>query len=613
MATLLALAMPIVWSAPGVASANQEERQRPSGFVANALGAMNLDDKIGQLFVSHVYGNAANTVDPDDVRKNRALAGVDNAAQLISKYRPGGIILFKSDKRNLTKQTPVQTATFVNDLQRAATNTGAKVPLQISTDEEGGGFVSRVDPPFVSAPAAMALGASFSARIVRAAAAATGQQLKALGINVINAPVVDTNTNPANEADGARAFSDNPRVTEDLGPAAVEGYQSEGISAGAKHFPGLGSVTSNTDYGVGVSHQTREEFNSNDFPAFRSAIRADVDQIMVSHAIARSLDPSGKPASLSPAMVTGILRGELNYNGLVVSDAMEAVALDRYVDPQTGEPITDARRAIEAIKAGVDQILMSNNIDEAQKAVKNAVQNGEISLSRIDESVTRILRSKEKIGLFNGSQVDVSDLDTRVGTARQTKVMYDASLAGVTLYRNESKDGGSRALPLTSGSGKKVLVAGYTTVKLAEAIQRKGLASTSMEFSGNDPTPQEISDAVSAATDSEKAFDYVVFVSKDAWRYSGQRDMVARLVETGKPVIVLAVGAPYELAQMPAVSFLASFGYEPSSIQAATDVLFGAKPGGRSPITIRNPQNNSEVASYGCWLDYEVNNPAARC
>ena len=226
--------------------------------------------------------------------------GVDNAAELVSTYHVGGVIYF-GYSGNLVD--PTQIARLSDDLQQVATSTGPKLPLLISTDQEGGN-VTRIGAPVAISPGNMALGAGFNPARAYAMSRATGQQLKAMGINVDDAPVVDTNTNPANTADGPRAFGDQPLQTAAFGAASVLGYQRAGIAATAKHFPGLGSVSVNTDFGVATSSQTRAQFERNDLPAFWAAITAGADEIMAAHIVAPALDPSGAPASLSAPMVT---------------------------------------------------------------------------------------------------------------------------------------------------------------------------------------------------------------------------------------------------------------------------------------------------------------------
>ena len=575
-ATLLAvlgLATPAVAAPPG----------RPDRVEA-LLKSMTLEEKVGQLFVTYAYGTTADTTDPTAVAQNRQLYGVDNGAQLVSKYHLGGVIYF-TWANTLTDPTTI--ATLSNGLQSAAATSGAKIPLLTTIDQEGGRVV-RIGAPLAVSPGNMALGASFDPRLTFDAYRANAQQLRALGINVDDAPVVDTNTNPANAADGSRAFGDTPLQTSVLGASAVLGLQSQRVAAVAKHFPGLGSTEVNTDDGIAVSDQTRAQFDKYDLPAFRAAIKAGTDQIMAAHIVAPALDPSGAPASLSKPMVTGILRDKLHYDGLVVTDALDAQALQNYTVPQ---------RVVLAVKAGVDQLLMPPQFDSAYKAILDAVRSGDISTARIDQSVRRVLTAKEKLGLFGGAQVDAAKAAAAVGTPAQNRAMDTASARGVTLYRNDG------TLPLAPNSGKKVLVTGYgvsTGATLTAAIAAKGVSATNV-YTGSAPTDATIAKAVAAARTS----DYAVVISNDAWGDARQRTLAAAVQATGTPTIVLAVGAPYELGYAPSTpTFLASFGYQATSLRAAADVLFGTAPTGRSPITIRTPDGARVVAPLGYRARY---------
>jgi beta-N-acetylhexosaminidase len=299
----------------------------PSHTVAQTVRAtlakMTLPEKVGQLFVDYVYGDTASTTNPADIAQNQAAYGVDTPAEVVAKYHLGGVIYFTwSDNLN----SPTQIAGLSDGLQRAALGQDPPAPLLISTDQEGGNVVRLSDPVAVS-PGNMAIGATFSATTSFQTAAATAAQLRALGINTDDAPVIDVNTNPANAADGPRAFGDNTPAAAALGVAAIAGYQSHGVSATAKHFPGLGSTTVNTDNGVAVTDETRAQIFARDIPPFQAAIAAGTDEIMAAHIVAPALDPSNTPASLSQPIVTGVLRDKLHYNGVVITDALSAAAL----------------------------------------------------------------------------------------------------------------------------------------------------------------------------------------------------------------------------------------------------------------------------------------------
>ena len=395
------------------------------------------------------------------------------------------------------------------------------------------------------------------------------------------------NTNPANSADGPRSFGDRAGMVAAMSVASILGYQRSGVAATAKHFPGLGSTSVNTDNGVAVTDETKQQFERNDLPPFRAAIAAGVDEIMAAHIIAPALDPSNAPASVSKPIVTGLLRGTLHYNGVVVTDALSAAAL---------EDIPPAQRAVQALEAGDDILLMPSDLPDAIGAVRAAVQSGEITQARLDESVLRILRLKQQLGLFQNAQVDASAAATKVGTPGQLATAARTASDSITLVRNDGS-----TLPLAAGSGKKVLVTGWgagTTQTLASEIGSHGV-TTQRVYTGSNPSSAAIAAAVAAAKQS----DDVVVTTDNAWADSGQQSLVEQLVASGTPVVVVALGGPYDLAYFPDVqNYLAAYGYQPATLDAIVADLFGARTKGHLPVTIRTPDGSGVVAGYGTGL-----------
>jgi beta-N-acetylhexosaminidase len=550
---------------------------------ATALAGMTTDQKIGQLFETNVYGSSATEETAAEAATNHSLYGVDTGAEVVAKYHLGAIIYF-SWTDNLAD--PTQIATLSNGLQQAAADAG-DAPLLISTDQEGGN-VTRIGAPLAVSPGNMALGATFSPRDSYAMSYATGRQLAALGINADDAPVADVNTNPQNSADGPRSFGDRAGHVAAMVRASVRGYQDAGIAATAKHFPGLGSTSINTDNGVAVSDETIQQIRRNDLPPFRQAIAAGVDEIMAAHIIMPALDPSGAPASVSEPIVTGLLRNTLHYNGVVVTDALSAAAL---------EGIPTDQRALRAFEAGDDLLLMPENLGASIDAIRQALQSGEITMARLDRSVLRILRLKHKLGLFQNAMVDASTVLSRVGTHEQHAVATRVARDSITLVRNDDA-----VLPLSADSGDSVLVTGWgvgTTSTLTADIASHGVTVDRM-WTGS-PTQPDIDAVVAAA----RTHDYVVVTTGNAWGDVTQQSLVNQLLATGTPVIVVAVAAPYGLASFPsAPTFVAAYGYQADTLAAAADVLFGAQPRGHLPVTIRSVDGSSVIAHYATGLRY---------
>ncbi|WP_051809806.1 glycoside hydrolase family 3 protein [Actinoplanes subtropicus] len=516
------------------------------------LKDMTLAEKVGQMFVSYVYGDSATAPSAADAAANQAKFGADvsTGAQAVAKYHLGGVIYF-TWSHNLN--SPNQIAGLSNGLQAAAmADTG--IPLQISTDQEGG-VVNRIGAPLAVSPGNMALGATFDPRTAESAAKVSGEELKALGINTVDAPVVDVNTNPRNSADGVRSFSDRTNHVSLFTKFAVKGYEAAKIGTQAKHFPGLGDTTVNTDNGVAITNETRQQILATHVPPFRAAIRQGVTSVMAAHIIAPALDPTNRPASLSKPIITGLLRQQLHFNGVVITDALDAAALRDYTDQQI---------VVDAVNAGVDELLMPRNVPLAIQSLLDAVADGTVPEQRIDQSVRRILKTKT-------FPPYVSDTPT-VGTPEHLATMAAAAARSITVLRRDA------TLPLRAG--QHVLVTGWgvtTTTNLAAALG-------ATRFYTGSPSDAVIAQAVAAAQQA----DVTVVTTYNAWSDTTQQKLVAALLATGRPIVVAAVGAPYDLASFPsAPTYVAAYDYQPVSVTALANVLQGkARATGRLPVTI---------------------------
>src|SRR5215210_7430460 len=413
------------------------------GTIWSKIDQMTLREKVGQMFVPYAYGESAGTTAPADVSANRTLYGVDNATQLIDKYRPGGIIYF-SWSNNVNN--PRQIAGLPKGIQRAAMGQPGKIPMLISADQEQG--VVRVDEPATQFPGAMALGATRNTEAARKAAVITGQELRTIGINQDFAPVANVNVNAQNPVIDVRSFGSDPSLVSGMVEAQVRGYQQgANISATAKHFPGHGDTAVDSHYGLSVITHNRSKLESVDLPPFRAAIGSGVDAIMSAHIVVPALDDSGRPATLSKPILTGLLHNEMGYDGLIVTDSLSMEG----VRQQFG----DERVPVEAIKAGADMMLMPPRMDVAYDAVLKAVRGGEISEHRIDESVYRILEVKQRRGLFENPYVNEGSVDTIVGTPQNRATASAIADESVTLVKN-----GAGTLPLAANTGRNVLITG---------------------------------------------------------------------------------------------------------------------------------------------------------
>ncbi|WP_433464412.1 glycoside hydrolase family 3 protein [Spirillospora sp. CA-128828] len=484
----------------------------PDAWIPGQVAKMSAAEKVGQLFVPTFSSRA-------------------DALTKIKKYHVGGLIYFPG---NIA--TPAKTAAQSNALQKAS-----KIPLLLGVDEEQG-IVSRT--PFITAfPGNMALGATRSPADARAAAQVTGAELRAVGINLDYAPDADVNVNPRNPVIGLRSFGSEPAAASTLVQGAIGGYQAAGVAATAKHFPGHGDTATDSHTGLPVIEHSRATWERLDAPPFKAAIAAGVDIVMTAHIVVPKLDGSGDPSTLSKTVLTGLLREKLGYQGVITTDSLEMAGVR--------EKYGDAVVPVRAINAGADQLLMPPSLPRAYDAVLKAVRSGKIPRKRLDESVTRILRLKQRRGLFQGTAADPAKASAAIGTADHKAAARRVAEHSVTLVRN---DGG--LLPL---KGKKVAVSGPDSGRLQAALRRQGVA-----------------------TAAPGAADVTVLTTVNAGSATA-----SRIRALGpKPVVVAALGRPYDLdAAGNAEAALATYSSSGVSVEALARVLSGAvKPTGRLPV-----------------------------
>lgn len=347
----------------------------------DVLGKMSLREKVGQLFIVRPEALAENS----NAETAPATDRVDDAViSRIEEYPVGGIALFS---RNITsaEQLPM----FISDLQSSS-----KYPLFIAVDEEGGRVARIANSDFFNVASYKSMediGKSGDASKAEEVGRQIGSYLKELGFNLDFAPVADTNTNPQNIVIGDRSYGSDPALVARMVSAQLDGMHDSGIMGTLKHFPGHGDTKDDTHSGYVSIEKTWDELKECELVPFITAL-PKADMVMVSHITAVNITSDKLPTSMSETMITGKLRNELGYDGVIITDAMAMGAVaDNY---------TSAEAAVTAVKAGVDIVLMPQNLDEAFNGLMNAVTDGEISMERLDESVLRILKMKAKYKLI---------------------------------------------------------------------------------------------------------------------------------------------------------------------------------------------------------------------
>ncbi|WP_372478015.1 glycoside hydrolase family 3 protein [Streptomyces barringtoniae] len=551
------------------------------------VSRMTLQEKVGQLFVMRVYGHSATAPDQADIDANLKEIGVRTAAELIARYRVGGIIYFTWAHNT---RDPHQIAGLSDGIQKASLDQPRGLPVLIATDQEHGA-VCRVGKPATLFPGAMALGAAGSRADAHTLGRISGAELRAMGINQDYSPDADVNVNPANPVIGVRSFGADPDAVAALVAAEVKGYQASRVAATAKHFPGHGDTATDSHTGFPVITHSRELWEKLDAVPFRAAVAAGIDCIMTAHIQFPALDDSGDPATLSHPILSGILRGELGYDGVVITDSlgMEGVRT-KYGDD---------RVPVLALKAGVDQLLNPPSLDVAWNAVLKAVQDGELTEARLDESILRILRLKARLGLFDDTRGGrPGGVDRTVGTEAHLAAADRIAERTTTLLVNED-----HTLPFSPRTEPRLLVVGADpaspsgtdgppTGVLAAALTGLGFTATALS-TGTAPSAAAIAQAVKAAQDA----DAVVVATYNVTAGSAQRTLVQQLLSTGRPLAALAVRNPYDVAQFPSVrACLASYGWTDVEVRAAAKVIAGhVAPRGRLPVPVQRADDPTQV------------------
>lgn len=342
------------------------------------VAEMSLSDKIGQMLMCGFEGTAV----PDD-----------GIRELVAKGGIGGVIYFA---RNI--ETPEQVARMTAELQQAAAE-GGKAPLWISIDQEGG-MVARITEGVALMPGGMAIAAAGSVEDAYQAALISGRELSAMGINLNYTPVLDVNNNARNPVIGVRSFGESPEKVADYGAATIRGFQDAGVAATAKHFPGHGDTDVDSHLDLPTVRHDRARMDSVELVPFRRAIAEGVDAMMSAHIYFPALEQEKFPVTLSKAVLTGLLREELGFGGIIMTDCMEMNAI--------AEHYGTVEASVLAIEAGADIVLISHRADRqlaAIEAILHAVAEGRISETRIDDSVRRLLALKVKRGVIAAGSV----------------------------------------------------------------------------------------------------------------------------------------------------------------------------------------------------------------
>jgi len=511
-----------------------------------------LEARIGQLCAASLY------------------AAPETVERLIRAGQVGAVVLYYPDFDG-----PVETAELTNHLQELA-----PVPLLIQADFEMG--AGRLLPRATMLPSLMAVGASGSAEMAREHGRVTAVESRAAGVNHVFAPVVDVNVNPDNPIVNVRGFGGDSGMVGELAAAWIVGCQEAGALACAKHFPGHGDTAQDSHVQLPTVPHDLERMQRVELAPFRAAIASGVGSIMTAHISFPAVDPSLMPATLSQPILTGLLRRQLGFQGVVVTDAMVMYAVWRQFE--------QGDAAVRAIEAGADLVLTVDP-EVSYAALLQAALSGRLSESRINQAVQRLLRAKERLGLFAHRGVDAAEAGRSSATAEHRGIALRIARAGLTLVKGSlAADPGTPRLLIAPD--RSYYSGGRLMHELARLLRQGKLPGAQLLGLREPVTAEQIEEIVARRGEARDAI--VLSVSgATAWSPEssrtpeGQARLVRALAEH-LPVRVISLGSPYTLSAFSDAAGLAcTYGAEPACIEAAIDALAGRiEPSGRLPVEI---------------------------
>ena len=522
------------------------QAQADEQSIPDQIAEMSLKQKVAQMFMVSFFGTQLTDIERDFLRD----------------VQPGAVVLFGKNV-----ETPEQVTRLTNDYQKMILD-GGGIPLFIAVDQEGG-RIQHLQDGFTRFPLPMLWTATQDEELAYQVGSAMATEMLAVGVNMNLAPVADLNTNIDNPIIGRRSFGSEVEMVAPILTHFIRGLQDNGVMATVKHFPGHGDTSADSHIELPIIEHSRERLDVVELVPFASAIEADVDVAMVSHIWFTALEDEQIPASLSRNIVTGLLREEMGFDGIIMTDALDMDAIDTVY--------TAGGSAIQAILAGNDLVAIgahvgTRTIEEAIDDVMDAVQGGRISESRIDASVARILKAKEKYGLFEWQPLDPFTVDDRLNLEEHNELITRLFEQGVTVV-GEAND----VIPL---QGDVAIVYPATRPRILEECA--GMDGEARYVGVSDaPTDEQISWAVSASVEA----DTVIVFTQNAITNARQQALVEALPQ--EKVIVVAIWDTSDMVVFPDVKGFV-LGYSPMLRATAVicDILKGQLPAnGRLPIT----------------------------
>jgi beta-N-acetylhexosaminidase len=601
-ATTLAALLAIGPLFAAVAGGGGALRPDPDGvkWAKKTLRKLTLEEKVGQLFMVWARARFSNAEGAD----------YTELRDRIRKYHIGSVAMTVPVEGSLLSRTgPYEAAMLLNRLQA-----DSKLPLLVAADFERG-LSTRLMGSTVF-PHAMAFGAAGRPEHAETFGRITAEEARAVGVHLNFFPVADVNSNPKNPIINTRSFGEDPTLVGDLVAAYVRGAHAGGLLTTAKHFPGHGDTDTDSHFGMARVNGDRSRLDAVELPPFRRAIAAGIDAVMVAHVAAPALEPDPeRVATTSAKVVTALLKNELGFKGLVVTDALDMAGLTQLYAKNVG------RAAVEAFKAGNDLLIIPADLDASYLSMLEAARSGEIPAPRIDEAVLKLLELKASLRLHKERQVDVGQLATRFGSPKSLAAGQEVADAAVALVRENGK-----VLPLTRTAATTAQLpynaAPRTQNRLVALLVTRDLRGEAgrvfeaeirarvpdANIVGVDPrTAGAFSDEILRAVGEAQAVIAAVYVVPEPGEAGQGTGAITTLLQAvleraAERTVVVALGSPYLAASFPSLAtYLCTFSDASVSERSAVKALFGEIPiRGRLPVTIPG------IAARGAGLDREL-------
>jgi len=528
------------------------------------MKSMSLHDRVAQLVIGVAYGDVP----------SRKSVEYEKFRHWVQDLRIGGLIVNNRVQNGLARNAePHAFALFLNQMQKLA-----KTPLIVGGDFERGAAM-RVSAG-AKFPQNMAYGAARDLEASRYEGLQTAREARALGVQWIFAPVADVNVNPANPVINIRSYGENPEEVAKHVAAYIEGAHSDPahrVLGTAKHFPGHGDTGVDSHLGLARLDASKERMDAVELKPFQTAIENGADAIMTAHMSVPAIEPDDIPATASPKVLTGLLRNELGFKGLIVTDALDMLGFAKQFNSGEG--------SVRAIEAGADVLLMPPNPEAAIKAVMAAVEHGRISRQRIDDSAMRVLAAKIRVGVIKKKMVDLDEVSDVLEDPDADEHVQQVADRAVTLVRG--------TLPVSAPNQSCVVVMMERRLsqygqRLASEYRRRAPGAR-VTFADPSLSLAALNDSV-GDTATCSAVVVAIFLSG-----ATLSDDLAAFVNTLKSPVLVAIGAPYVLSSFPNASVaLTTFSTVAPSEISTVKALFGEIPiTGHSPVTIPG------VAQYG--------------